>query len=349
MKGEKFKIISLFSYFPFLLTYTFCWGVIAQEMINLNTITWEELIRLPGIGAQKAEAILEYRQKKGGFRHSDELKQFLSEQAIKDLTKFARIYAVPENVWEQQFTKDLSQLYPERMTVRFFPIKGESVYIRLPDGGNILIDTGEKESAGNLVRLLKQEIIGQDLTFQAAIRLGWQPRIDWLILTNITPSRIGGLEEVLKKFRVDQIITGIDLPRLQLEGDALTRTLATLLLSQRNWYLLASQKLDLRQTISKVKLIALAPRKLLSPVKYNPSLALKVTYLNFSILLPSDIDQETQIWLLGNSPQPLKSTILYEGENLQPDFRKKVSPEVSFQPGEELTIITDGQLIYIPK
>ena len=42
-------------------------------MVNLNTATAGELEALPGIGAKKAEAILEARKAHGGFKSVDEL------------------------------------------------------------------------------------------------------------------------------------------------------------------------------------------------------------------------------------------------------------------------------------
>ena len=41
--------------------------------LNLNTATQADLEKLPGVGASTAKAILEYRQKNGGFKKIEEL------------------------------------------------------------------------------------------------------------------------------------------------------------------------------------------------------------------------------------------------------------------------------------
>jgi competence protein ComEA len=45
----------------------------APSSVNVNTATMDELTALPGIGEKRAEAILEMRKQKGGFKSVDEL------------------------------------------------------------------------------------------------------------------------------------------------------------------------------------------------------------------------------------------------------------------------------------
>ena len=49
--------------------------------VDLNTATKEELMTLSGIGEARAEAILKYREEKGGFQSTEELKKI---DGIKD-------------------------------------------------------------------------------------------------------------------------------------------------------------------------------------------------------------------------------------------------------------------------
>jgi len=45
-----------------------------KRKVNLNKVTLEELIKVPGIGEATAKRILEYREKVGGFKSLEELK-----------------------------------------------------------------------------------------------------------------------------------------------------------------------------------------------------------------------------------------------------------------------------------
>jgi competence protein ComEA len=44
-------------------------------VVNVNTATAEELVRLPGIGEAKARAILDYRKERGAFKSVEQLRE----------------------------------------------------------------------------------------------------------------------------------------------------------------------------------------------------------------------------------------------------------------------------------
>jgi competence protein ComEA len=44
-------------------------------VVNVNTATVEELVRLPGIGETKARAILDYRKERGAFKSVEQLRE----------------------------------------------------------------------------------------------------------------------------------------------------------------------------------------------------------------------------------------------------------------------------------
>ena len=49
-------------------------GASTTERVNINTATLDQLQQLPGIGASKAQAIIEYRETSGLFAQPEDLK-----------------------------------------------------------------------------------------------------------------------------------------------------------------------------------------------------------------------------------------------------------------------------------
>ncbi len=50
-----------------------CWAAVAFAAVDINTATTQELVGLQGIGPAKAQAIVEYRQKNGPFKSTQDL------------------------------------------------------------------------------------------------------------------------------------------------------------------------------------------------------------------------------------------------------------------------------------
>lgn len=65
---------SLISAFALILCLSFSSAATAEENgINVNTATLEELAAIPGLNADLAKAIVEYREEMGDFMSIDEL------------------------------------------------------------------------------------------------------------------------------------------------------------------------------------------------------------------------------------------------------------------------------------
>lgn len=66
---------------------------VAVFLLNLNTATIEELDRLPGIGPVLARRIVEFRERRGGFRRVEELLAIpgISERVWQELKPLVEV------------------------------------------------------------------------------------------------------------------------------------------------------------------------------------------------------------------------------------------------------------------
>lgn len=62
-------------------------------MININTASAAELEKLPHIGAKTAQAIVEYREKFGGFRKPEHLLliQGISDEKFREVKSLIKV------------------------------------------------------------------------------------------------------------------------------------------------------------------------------------------------------------------------------------------------------------------
>lgn len=77
------------------------------------------------------------------------------------------------------------------LEIRYIDVgQGNSTLVLLPDGKNLLIDAGPKESSDKLVSYLKNEKI---------------KKIDYLIATNADVNDIGGMSSVIENFDIGRV------------------------------------------------------------------------------------------------------------------------------------------------
>ena len=73
--------------------------------ININRATKEELMTLPGIGAAKAESIIQYRKTNGSFRSTKDLMQIsgIKESLYEQIKDLIQVYIRGIHLWVKKY------------------------------------------------------------------------------------------------------------------------------------------------------------------------------------------------------------------------------------------------------
>jgi len=256
------------------------------------------------------------------------------------------------------------QMPDGRLHVVFFDVgQGDAIFIQCPNGQQILVDGGPNPST-----VLSH--LGREMPF-------WDRSLDLVILTHPEEDHLAGLEDVLARYEVMQVMdSGQECASATCE--AWKQVIAEKEIPYRRAE--AGMRIDIGEA---VRLHVLHPPATLladtSSDANNNSVVLQLQYGRFSVLLTGDVEQEGAEALL-DSGQPLNSLVLkvphHGGESsLTLPFREAVNPEVAVisvgadnrfgHPGEltlrklaeipayrtdqqgNIEVITDGELYWV--
>ncbi|MFC2091725.1 helix-hairpin-helix domain-containing protein [Elusimicrobiota bacterium] len=312
----------------------------AKKPVNLNSASYDELVSLLHIDKGMAELIIDYRNTNDGFKTADELDAIIDADLVEYLQSMYNFYAVSQEVWDSGIVSAPGDLKPEVLAIKTFSLDGYAIYMTFPDGGNMLVDTGNINDADKLISLLKREmLVGKESKIMTAF--GWKPRIDWLVISHLDNKRIGGMKKVLESFDVKEIITSIGIEEME-SNVTFKRILTSGLVSdsiQTN--LVDNDEIDLKQTESPVKMVAIGPEY----YGRDTSLCLKITYKDFSCIILSDLSIGVQNSITNDYDAVLKSDFLYSGR-IENKLMRKIDPDFIVTPNKSNTIITDGYLTF---
>ena len=198
-----------------------------------------------------------------------------------------------------------------KLAVHFLDVGlGDSIFISLPDGDNILVDTGDAAAGPKIVNYLKSEGINH---------------IDNLITTHAHDDHMGGIFSLLSEFKVTVFYdNGFNNFR-----NTMYRTYIASVRSDLSKYriLQAGESLIFGAVIIDILNPVLPPTGNLN----EDSIVLKLTYGEIKILLTGDMGRRGETRFL-NSGIKLKSHILKvshhgDSDSSSIDFLNKVSPD----------------------
>lgn len=179
-----------------------------------------------------------------------------------------------------------------RMTVSFVAVgQGDSEFIVLPSGKNVLIDAGPKRNVAKLKAFLDSRSIKS---------------IDYLVLSHPDEDHFGGMGYVFKQYKVKNFY---DTRKVKQNANAV-RTLARL---EPGCSINYPEENTTLSWDPQVKVEVLSAYKTNSPSATsvnNASIVLKLTYKDESILFTGDIDTRVENYLINKYGAGLSSDVL---------------------------------------
>ncbi|MFV9510662.1 ComEC/Rec2 family competence protein [Tepidibacillus sp. LV47] len=202
-------------------------------------------------------------------------------------------------------TEEEKHLQDNEVQVSFLPLEqGEATLIQLANGDTYLIDTGNEYSQEQLLELLNEHKVVQ---------------MKGILLTNPCEDHIGGFEEIIHQYHVEQIY----LPELIASTFPITD-------SYRSKIKYIKQN-DI-EFWGPLKVQILSPQEPLSLSLQDNSLVFQLTHQKIRFLFTSDISEEIEKRLI--KKYSLKSEILKVsdfGNNTasNPEFLQEVDPQIA--------------------
>lgn len=214
------------------------------------------------------------------------------------------------------------QIPDNKLHLNFLNIgQGDSILIKSPENHYVLIDGGPKNKV--------IEELGEVLPF-------FVKKIDLMILSHPHADHIDGLVEVLKRYKVENILfSGVDF-----KSPAYDEFLTEILNQQINVFI-ADKETDFR--LGDVVLDTIYPLKQIAGESFknlnNSSVAVKLLYGDLAVFLPGDLEKEAEKELV-DSGIDLHADILKAGHHGSKssstiEFLREVKPKiVVIQSGE---------------
>lgn len=202
----------------------------------------------------------------------------------------------------------------QKASVWYFDVgQGDSEFLQLPGGKNVLIDSGTSESTKGLVKLLK----GLGIS-----------KLDLVIATHPHADHIGGMQQVIETFEIGQYV----MPRVASKDVPTTKLYTNLLTAMKRKNLKATEAKAgltlLRESSCKIQL--LAPKQTQYTKLNNYSAVSMVTIGEKKFLFTGDAEKESEQEML-KSGADLHADVLKCGHHgsktsTTTAFLKAVSP-----------------------